>query len=266
MVFLALIIQGFFNVLLINKLCYNLSRIEDEEMLLKDIIYFILLFLSIIAIPLLIYTIKNKFVAKRILRFALSILIYILVGIMILPNVLYLDLGFEVFFLAMICVMASMAYIIVIIICGLRMHRLIDERKSKRQLIVIIITLLFPVIFFFVGYYKERMIIEYSDAFFIFESRGNGGFGNSEYFGYALNDGKLIKFSMGIAKGGKSMIEFMDKKTTYTTDKIDAMKPYEITINDEKLLITKEDQKYEIKLNNYTNNTFKRGYIKNYNK
>ena len=105
-------------------------------MLLKNCIYFILIVISLLSIPILIYSIKNKNKnnSKSIKIIIIFYIIYLILGIVVMPNVLCLDTGLEILFLAFIALIAIINYIISIIICSKRIKRNNETSSlSKKQ-------------------------------------------------------------------------------------------------------------------------------------
>ena len=51
-----------------------------------------------------------------------------------------------------------------------------------------------------------------SDLVLVYNSRGNGGFGNSMEFAYAINEKYCEEISLGIGVGDYSLVEYLPKK------------------------------------------------------
>ena len=66
-------------------------------MLLKTCIYFILIVISLLSIPILIYSIKNKNknYSKSIKIIIIFCIIYLILGTVVIPDILCLDVGLE---------------------------------------------------------------------------------------------------------------------------------------------------------------------------
>ncbi len=52
-----------------------------------------------------------------------------------------------------------------------------------------------------------------SDLVLVYNSRGNGGFGNSKKFAYAINEKYCKEVSLGIGIGDYSLVEYLPKKS-----------------------------------------------------
>ena len=84
-------------------------------MLLKNCIYFIIITVSLLSIPILIYSIKNKNKrnSKCIKLINFFYIMYLILNIAVIPNVLSIDLGLEILFLALISFFAIIIYIVI---------------------------------------------------------------------------------------------------------------------------------------------------------
>lgn len=94
-------------------------------MLLKNCIYFILIVISLLSIPILIYSIKNenKNNSKSIKIIIIFYIIYLILGIVVIPDVLCLDIGLEFLLIEFVALLAIIIYLISTIICSKKLKK-----------------------------------------------------------------------------------------------------------------------------------------------
>ena len=114
---------------------------------------------------------------------------------------------------------------------------------------------------------KEYYLIINSDIVLVYESNGNGGIGNSNYFAYAINENYCKEISLGIAIGDYSLVEYLPKNSK-KIDNIENINDYNISFDsNEKYITIYKNNKliHKKQINpNYYNISFDGGfYIKN---
>ncbi len=184
-------------------------------MLLKNSLYFILIVISVLSIPILIYSIKNKNKnnSKSIKIISIFYIIYLIVGVVVLPHILCLDIGFEILFLAFLALIAIISYIISIIICSKKIKKNNEIiALSKKTLLFVLLLIILPVLLLLGNLLKEYYLIMNSDLVLVYHSSGNGGLGDSKEFAYAINENYCKEISLGIEVGDYTLKEYLPKK------------------------------------------------------
>ncbi len=201
-------------------------------MLLKSCLYFILIVLSLLSVPILIYSIKNKRNRKIVKIINLFYIIYLLIGIFILPNILELDIGFEMLFLAFIAIIAVICYIISMIVCFQKSKKPKETTPlSTKKLLVTLLFVILPVLLFAGSLLKEYYLITNSDLILVYKSKGNGGLGDSHTFAYAINEKHCEETSLGISLGNYSLVRYLPKKTQKINN-VNNISDYNITLDE----------------------------------
>ena len=161
-------------------------------MLLKNCIYFLVLVISLISIPVLIYSIKNKNgnICKNVKTIAIFYIIVLVLSIVVIPNVLSLDFGLEMLLLAFVALIAIIIYIISIIICSKKCKKSNESISYNKAFMFMLLFIALPLLLFFSSFFKEYFQMINSDLILVYESKGNGGFGDSNKF--ALPSMKII--------------------------------------------------------------------------
>ena len=134
-------------------------------MLVIDLIYFIFIFLTIMSIILLIYSIrnKNKNICQTICIIDIVYIAYFFIGLF-LTEILFLNVGMEMLLFYLFFFASTIIYIISIIICCVKKRKLTTVNKSKRTSVLIKILLLFPIIAFFTTFCREIYLLNNSEV------------------------------------------------------------------------------------------------------
>lgn len=210
-------------------------------MLLKNCVYFLILIIDILSVPMLIFSknTKNINTCKNIRVIDISYIIYLITLIIIIPDILKLDTSFEILFLSFISLVALIIYIISIILCSKKINKNKGVNTiSWKTLILLII----PVLLFSVSYFKERYLINNSEIILIYKSSGNGGIGDSKTFAFAINEKYFSEISLGIANQDYSLKEFVPKDFKMVKNILD-IDNYNVTIDDEKYISVYKNNK-----------------------
>ena len=105
-------------------------------MLLKNCIYFILIVISLLSIPILIYSIKNKNNSKSIKIIIIFYIIYLILGIVVIPDILCLDIGIEFLLIEFVALLAIIIYLISTIICSKKIKKSNEIFSLSKKTIV----------------------------------------------------------------------------------------------------------------------------------
>ena len=237
-------------------------------MLIKDCIYYIAILLSLCAIPILLCSIKNKNrnICKGIISINIIYIIYLFIDLAIVPSILSIEIGFEILLLYLLALVSSVLYIISIILCLTKMRKTQIYEKSNKTIVAVIVLLVLPILFFSLTFFREKFLINNSDLILVYYSGGNGGFGDGETFAYAISENYCEQFSLGIDFHGYSIEKFLPKTATEIKN-IEDMRDYEITLNNDNILIYKGKKSIHKKQykSNYFNIEFERGFYINHN-
>ncbi len=184
-------------------------------MLLKNCIYFILIVISLLSIPILIYSIKNKNKnnSKSIKIIIIFYIIYLILGAVVIPDILCLDIGLEFLLIEFVVLIAIIIYLISTIICSKKIKKSNEIFSlSKKTIVFTLLLIILPILLFLGSFIKEYYLIMNSDLVLVYNSSGNGGFGNSTEFAYAINEKYCEEISLGIGNGDYSLVEYLPKK------------------------------------------------------
>ena len=225
-------------------------------MLLKNCICIIIIFLSILSIPILIYTVKNKDknIGKSIIFIDIIYILYLFIISVYGPHILNIEIGFDYLLIYLLAFISGILYLISIILNSIKIKKLqIYKYKYKYIVaIIIIILLVFPILFLSLNIFKERFLINNSNLILVFESSGNGGFGDSETFAYAIGENFCEQFDLGTSISGYHLKEYLHKNLIEINN-VNTMNNDEMTFN-----ISHNDKNidnYKIKFNtSYENN------------
>ena len=180
-------------------------------MLLKNCVYFILIVISLLSVPILIYSMqdKNKNNSKNIKIINIFYIIYLIIVFLCIPDVLCLNVGLEFLPIVFICLIAIIIYLISTIICSKKIKKSNEiSSLSKKALLFIIL----PVLLFFSSFLREYYLIMNSDLVLVYNSSGNGGIGDGKEFAYAINEKYCKEVSLGIKVGDYSLERYLPKK------------------------------------------------------
>ncbi len=238
-------------------------------MLLKNCIYFIIITVSLLSIPILIYSIKNKNKrnSKCIKLINFFYIMYLILNIAVIPNVLSIDLGLEILFLALISFFAIIIYIVSIVICSQKIKKGNEMTPfSKKPILVILLFIILPILLLSCSLFKEYYLIINSDIVLVYKSNGNGGIDDSNHFAYAINENYFEEISLGLATGDYSLVKYLPKKSK-KIDNIENINNYNVSLdNNEKYITIYKNNKliHKKQINpNYYNISFDGGFYIN---
>lgn len=213
--------------------------------LIKNCIYCIGILLSLFSIPILIYSIKNR--DKNICKYIISIdiisIVYLFVDLAIVPGILYIDTGLEILFLDFFAFISGIFYIISIVLSLFKNKKIQADNQPnpKKAILIIIILLILPIISLSTVVLKDKYLISNSDLILVYYSCGNGGFGDGETFAYAIGENFCEQFDLGIDIFGSQLKRFLPKTAIEITN-INNVQGYEITLNNDSILVYKDKQ------------------------
>ena len=167
-------------------------------MLIKNCIYFISVLISLFSIISLVYSVKNKnkIICSRIILIDSIYILYLIVNLIII-DVLRIPVGLEVLIIYLIEFVAGILYISSIILNLIKRNKL-RYTKNNKITFATIIFVLFPIILLSAYIVENNLLINSSDLVLVFESDGNGGFGDSKTFAYAIGKDFCKQFDLGI--------------------------------------------------------------------
>ena len=209
-------------------------------MLLKNCVYFIIIGISLLSIPLLIYSIKskNKNNCQNVKIISIFYIVYLIISIIFIPHVLSLDIGFEMILLAFIVFIAIIFDIISIIICSIKVRKYKEEfSSSKKAGVCLLLFIVLPILIFFSSLLREWYLITNSDLILVYHSSGNGGLGDSNVFAYAINENYCKEISMGIAIGDYSLAAYLPKNVE-KIDNVENIRNYDVYLDSQNNYIT----------------------------
>jgi hypothetical protein len=231
-------------------------------MLIKNVIYIMSFIIGVISIISLIMANKNKNIFKRnwIKRINLFYIFYLILGIVLL-NYLLLPYGFEIFILYFIDGIATVLYIISIVVCKKKKDCNNIEKKSFANFSILMILLPGILLISCIGY--SKYLINNSDVIMIFHSRGNGGFDGTD-FAYAINEKSCTEFDLGIDFYGYAFEKFApaNAKELNRDDEIPnyRIEPFETSSRNRLEVYYNDKLICNIKPRKIHNNEFKRGF------
>ena len=235
-------------------------------MLLKKCICFIIIVISLLSIPILIYSIKNKNKknCKCIKIINSFYIVYLILNIVVIPDVLSIDIGFEILLLALISLVAIIIYIVSIIICFKKIEKGNEMLLfSKKSVLVISLFIILPILLLLSSLFEEYYLIINSDLVLVYKSDGNGGIGDSNNFAYAINENYVKEISLGIATGDYSLVKYLPKESK-KIDNVENINNYNVSLdNNEKYIIIYKNNKliHKKRINpNYYNISFDGGF------
>ena len=238
-------------------------------MLLKSCIYFIIIMVSLLSIPILIYSIKNKRNFKCIKIINFFYIAYLILNIAVIPNVLSIDIGLEILLLALISLIAIIIYIVSIIICSKKIKKGNETISfSKKSILITLLFIIVPILLLSCSLFREYYLIINSDLVLVYKSNGNGGIDDSNHFAYAINENYFEEISLGLATGDYSLVKYLPKKSK-KIDNIENINNYNVSLdnNEKYITIYKNNKLIHVKrINpNYFNITFDGGFYINNN-
>ena len=214
-------------------------------MLIKTRIYLVAVLLIIIAAVALIYTLKNKnsSVCKYLIFISALGIAYLFIDLAILAEFLGVGAGLELLLLYLAGLVGGIIYAIAIV---LNIRRSAPQANGMSSSpvpgiirILTLVFILFPIIFISVRVIRDRILISGSDALVVFDSRGNGGFGDGDTFAYALKGEKCRRFDLHIDYGLNKLVPKDSVKVTPSWDRTE-LGPYTIIIESSDISIMYE--------------------------
>ena len=203
-------------------------------MLLKKCIYFIIIVMSLLSIPILIYSMKskNKRNDRSIKIISTFYIVYLILNLIVIPFVFNIYIGFEFVFFEFVTPVAIINYIISIVVCSKKIKK-IKERIpfSKIAIVSISLWIILPVSLLSYSLLKEYYFILHSDLILVYKSSGNGGIGDSNIFAYAISEDYIQEISLGLSIGDSSLAEYLPKKVT-KIDNVENLNHYKILLDD----------------------------------
>lgn len=198
--------------------------------LIKNCIYCISILIGLFSIITLVYSIKNKnkYICNWIILIDIIYILYLIINL-IMIGVLYIPVGLEVLFIYLIEFVAGILYVSSTILNLIKRKKLIYTKNNK-VIFATIIFLLFPIILFLTFVVENKLLINNSDLVLVYKSDGNGGFGDSKTFAYAIGKDFCKQFDLGIDIGGYDLKKFLPVNAVEINDL--NVTDYEIIFND----------------------------------
>lgn len=237
-------------------------------MLIRNSIYCLAILLSLLSIPTLIYSIKNKDknICKGLICISIICIIYLLIDLSLL-GILHLQYSFEIFLICLFALIATLLSITSLVLNFKKVKNLQADAKPQKIITIIIILIILPILFLSPSILRDKYLINNSDLILVYHSSGNGGIGDGQTFAYAIGDEFCEQFELGINLDGYYLKKFLPKNATEITDIHTNIENYEIIFNDNSILVYK-DQKYicEKKHNSdYFNVSYEKTFYINHN-
>lgn len=242
-------------------------------MLIRECIYLIETLISLFSMPILIYSIltNDKNICKQIVRISVIYIIYMIYLFLFLGqfNIYEIPYDFGAIMIWFYMFIATVLYIIAIIISKMKQKKLKQQYPNKNRLTIIVITvIIFFQLFLYGNVLQDKHYINNSDLILIYHSSGNGGIGASDEFAYAIGEDFCEQIDLGINISGHYFKKFLPKSTNAVeiTD-INDIKNYEIIFKSNRTLVYKGkeyvcEKKHK---SDYSNIKFKKGFSINHN-
>lgn len=159
-------------------------------MSIKNFIYYTPIIISILSIISIFLAIKNKDkkINKYIIIGDIIFILYLFVISVLLHNLLPIIVDLGILIIWFISFVGGFLYLISIIICLIKRKRLNDIIESKKTLKFFLVIVLIPILLFVISLFKEVYLIHNSTLLLSYYSSGNGDFGDSNNFVYAISD------------------------------------------------------------------------------
>ena len=207
-------------------------------MLVKEIIYFLCIFIFAVSCFNLIYSInnKNKNIFKYIILLSIIFILYSIVDMLILPSILNLDIGFEILIFYIFLLVSSILFVISIIISIIKSKKINTIGKFTKYKIIFLFLIIFPILMFCFSYYRERYYINNSKLILVCKK---GEEFSEKSYAYAISKDYTKKITIGANFRGYAMKKhlpssFYDFKYTWRTDRI--------VINNDNITILRNDK------------------------
>ena len=176
--------------------------------------------------------------------------------------ILYIPAGWEMLVIALFVIMALILYVISIIINFIKFKKLKIYTKTNKILIAIILLIILPVLYISINILENKYLIKNSDLVVVYESRGNGGFGDGDTFAYSIGKNGCNQFDLGIDAGGDRLKEYLPKNAV-EIDYDKYINDYEIIFEEDNSTLVYKGKKKICKINNkknYFNIEFQKGF------
>lgn len=169
-------------------------------MLLRNFVYYTPILISVFSILSIILASKNrdKKYNKYISIFCIINILYLFITAMLLHNWLPIIVNLDILLIWLISILGTILYVISTVICLIKRKKLNSVKNSKKVYIIFLIELLIPIILFVISLCNEIYLINNSFILLTYNSNGNGGFGDSEDFIYAISDKYCAEVSIDI--------------------------------------------------------------------
>lgn len=169
-------------------------------MLLRNFVYYSPILTSFFSILSIILASKNKDKRcnKYISIFCIINILYLIITSMLLHNLLSIIVNLNFLIIWFISIIGTIFYVISIIICLMKRKKLNSDNNCKKIYTIFLIELLTPIILFLISLCYEIYLVNNSFILLKYNSNGNGGFGDSEDFIYAISDKYCSEVSIDI--------------------------------------------------------------------
>ena len=193
-------------------------------MLVKSCINFIIIGITLLSVPILIYSIKRK--NKSILILDIMYIVYLIISTVMLPNIFGLNQGLENLFTYLMSFIAGIIYIVSIIVCqkNIKKNNNISTKSNKINFVIHILIIL-PILLFSYSFLRECYLIKNSDL--IIETNYQNGMVISETSWYAISENfcKEVTINLSALQTNNKNIEYY---TYYADLKNDLSDIYEL--------------------------------------
>ncbi len=184
-------------------------------MLIKNWIYCIALFLSIFSIYTLKKTKENKniYICKNIILISSIYIIYILLNLAMV-GILDIPVQLDIIYINLSSLIAIILYAISIISNTIKLKKLSEYTKDKKNIIKTVILLTLPILLLSLNVLKDKYFIDKSNLIVVYKSNGNGGFGDGDTFGYAIGNDFCKQIDLGLEVWGSGLKKYLNNDIT----------------------------------------------------
>ncbi len=241
-------------------------------MLIRSRLYLIAILLMVLSVVNLIYSIKNKnaAVCRLFIVGGVLAIVYLWVSIFAGP-LLSVDFGFEIFLFYLFGAIATIVYVISIVINAVKRKSIMKTYFAtefsipKALKIIMLILIILPILFVSVRVIRDRILIATSDAIVVFHSSGNGGIGDGHLFAFGIQGKKCKQFDLGIDLALDELVPRNMERIKPRWDET-IVGEYEIIIDEDEIItIMKGNQKifrYDTYKHGFFNIDIEEGYYK----
>lgn len=168
--------------------------------MIRDFVYNMPIIISIMGLLSIFFALKNnnKKNNKLIIIFNTINIIYLFVISTLIHNLLPIIVNLGIIIIWLISIVGGVLYIISTIICIVKRKKLKEIFENRMILKMFIIIILIPAVVFISFLCKEIYLINNSEIILSYYSSGNGGFGDSNYFVYAVSDKYCKEISIDV--------------------------------------------------------------------